>query len=230
MKKAVVLLSGGLDSATTLFIAREEGYECHCLVFDYNQRHRKEILEAQKIAKKTRCDYKIVKLSFPWRGSALLDKNADLPLVRNAGDMAGDIPSTYVPSRNTIFLSIAAGWAETLRADSIFIGANAVDFSGYPDCKPDYFELFNKLLLTGTKAGAENRPIQIKTPLIDKKKSEIIKIGTKLMVPYECTWSCYKGESLPCLKCDSCILRKKGFDEAGLKDPLMEIYYGRTKG
>ena len=228
MKQAIVLLSGGIDSATTLYLAVDKGYKCRCLIFDYNQRHRKEIFQAEKIAKKSGCDYKIIKLAFPWHGSSLLDKDTELPAYRSAEDMAGDIPSTYVPLRNTIFISIAAGWAEVIGADSIFIGANAIDFSGYPDCKPAYFELFNRLLQEGTKRGVKGEPIKIETPLIDKRKSEIIKIGTSLMVPYELTWSCYEGGRRPCLKCDSCLLRKKGFDGAGLKDPLMEVDYAGT--
>lgn len=228
MKKAIVLLSGGLDSTTALYVALERGYRSYCLIFDYNQRHKKEVLQAEKIAKKAHCDYKIIKLSFPSQASALLDKNVKLPINRSADEMAKHIPPTYVPSRNTIFISIAAGWAETIGAESIFIGANAVDFSGYPDCRVEYFELFNKLLQKGTKSGTEGKSIKIKTPLIDKKKSEIIKIGSRLMVPYELTWSCYEGEKRPCLKCDSCLLRKKGFDEAGLRDPLLEVHYAKV--
>ena len=153
MKKAVVLLSGGLDSATTLYIALDRGCECHCLTFDYGQRHGKEILQAGEIAGKARCDHKIIKIAFPWRGSALLDKNAELPSGRPVGEMAKAIPATYVPARNTIFVSIAAAWAEILGAGAIFIGANAVDFSGYPDCRPEYFKLFERLLEKGTKSG-----------------------------------------------------------------------------
>ncbi len=229
MKIAIVLLSGGLDSTTTLHIALDKGYDCRCLIFDYNQRHRKEILQAKKIAKKAHCDYKVIKLSLPWQGSALLDKNTKLPSDRDVDEMAKKIPSTYVPARNTIFLGIAAGWAEVLVADAVFIGATAVDFSGYPDCRPEYFEMFNKLLEKGTRIGTEGKPIRIEAPLVDKKKSEIIKIGTGLMAPYDLTWSCYTGGKEPCRRCDSCILRKKGFDEAGLKDPLMEICYGSVK-
>jgi len=229
MKEAIVLLSGGLDSATTLYIALDRGYRCYCLVFDYGQRHGKEILKAEKIAEKARCDYKVVKISFPWKGSALLDKDARLPSGRSASEMAKDIPSTYVPARNTIFLSIAAAWAEAVAAEAVFIGANAVDFSGYPDCRPEYFKLLERLLREGTKSGVEGRPIKIETPLIDKKKSEIIRIGAGLMVPYELTWSCYRGGKSPCFKCDSCILRRKGFEEAGLEDPLTERHYAGAK-
>ena len=228
MKQAIVLLSGGVDSTTSLYIALDRGYRCYCLVFDYDQRHRKEIFQAEKIAKKTGCDYKIIKLSLPPQGSSLLDKRTKIPTARNVDDMSKDIPSTYVPARNTIFISVAAGWAEAIGAEVIFIGANAIDYSGYPDCRPEYFEQFNRILQHGTKSGAEGRSIKVEAPLIDKKKSEIIKIGMHLMVPYELTWSCYEGGKKPCLKCDSCILRKKGFDEAGLKDPLVEVDYARA--
>lgn len=228
MKKAVVLLSGGLDSTTTLYLAIDMGYKCRCIIFDYNQRHKKEILQAQKIAKKAGCDYEIVKLSFPWRGSSLLDNGIQMPLDRDINDMTKGIPSTYVPLRNTIFISITAGWAEAIGADSIFIGANAIDFSGYPDCRAEYFELFNKLLEGGTKSGVEGKPIKIEAPLIDKSKGEIIKIGARLMAPLDLTWSCYAGGKRPCMRCDSCLLRKKGFDEADLKDPLLETLYART--
>ncbi len=230
MKEAVVLLSGGLDSTTVLYIARDRGYRCNCLIFDYGQRHRKEIRQAVKIAKRAKCDYRVIKIPFPWQGSSLLDKNTKLPSNRSAENMAENIPSTYVPARNTVFLSIAAGWAETLVADAIFIGANAIDFSGYPDCRPEYFEAYNKLLREGTRIGLEEKPITIEAPLIDKKKSEIIKIGSGLMAPYGLTWSCYEGRRRPCLVCDACLLRKKGFEEAGLEDPLMEACYGRAKG
>ena len=229
MKEAIVLLSGGLDSTTTLYMALDQGYKCNCLIFDYNQRHKKEILQAKKIARKSRSPYKIIKISFPWKGSSLLDKDMRLPSGGNVSEKANDIPSTYVPSRNTIFLSIAASWAEAIGVDIIFIGANAVDFSGYPDCRREYFELFNKILKEGTKAGVGGKPIRIETPLIDKKKSEIIRIGTRLMAPYELTWSCYEGGGKPCLKCDSCLLRKKGFREAKLEDPLTEVYHETVK-
>jgi 7-cyano-7-deazaguanine synthase len=228
MKKAIILLSGGLDSATTLYVALDRGHKCHCLIFDYNQRHRKEIMQAKKIARRTGCDYKVIKISFPWRGSSLLDRRMQIPTDRDIEKMPQQIPSTYVPFRNTIFISIAVGWAEVVGAETIFIGANSVDYSGYPDCRPEYFELYNTLLKQGTKSNIEGKPIKIETPFITKKKSEIIKIGTRLMAPYELTWSCYNGGKKPCLRCDSCLLRKQGFEEAGLQDPYMEVYYART--
>ena len=227
MKKAIVLLSGGLDSATTLYIALEKGYRCFCLIIDYGQRHKKEVIQAEKIARRAGCASKVLRLSFPWAGSSLLDKNRRLPSGKGLAGRGEKIPSTYVPARNTIFISLAAAWAETVGAETVFIGANAVDFSGYPDCRPAYFKEFNRLLEAGTKAGAEGRPVKVETPLIDKKKSEIVGIGRRLKVPYELTWSCYEGGKRPCLRCDSCVLRKKGFEEAGLKDPLSERCYER---
>lgn len=211
-KKAVVLFSGGLDSTTTLYIARRQGYKIFCLIFDYCQRHRKEIYSAIKIAKITGSQYKIVKFRLPWGGSILLDRRLKI----QAGISKG-IPSTYVPARNTIFLSFGISYAEAIGAEKIFIGANSIDFSGYPDCRPRYFMAFEKLIAEGTKVGK----IKIEVPLLKMSKAEIIKIGTSLGVPYELSWSCYMGGKKPCGKCDSCIFRKKGFKEAGLPDPLL---------
>jgi 7-cyano-7-deazaguanine synthase len=219
--KAVVLLSGGLDSSTVLFIAKKK-YKCHCLIFDYGQRHRREIESAKKVAKFTGCDYKIMRISFFWKGSSLLDKTKKIPYnivgtIGNVGNIGKDIPSTYVPARNTVFLSYAASFAEAIGAKKIFIGANAVDFSGYPDCRPQYYKIFNKLLEVGTK----NRNIKIETPIIHKTKEEIVKLGIKFGVPFNLTWTCYSGGKKPCGKCDSCVLRAKGFSKAKVKDPLL---------
>lgn len=218
--KAIVLLSGGLDSATTLYYAVKKGYKCHCLIFDYGQRHRREIESAKRIAKSCGTDFKVVRFDLPWKGSALLDKRIPIPkggfLRRRRG-----IPATYVPARNTVFLSFAISCAEAIGADAIFIGANAVDFSGYPDCRPQYYKVLEELIRRGTKKGAEGRPIKIFTPLIKKTKAQIVKLAARLKVPFELTWSCYAGKRRPCLKCDSCILRAKGFKEAGIKDPLI---------
>jgi len=214
-KKAVVLLSGGLDSATTLYYAKSRGYHCRCLIFDYGQRHKREIESARKIAASAGADHEIIKVNMPWKGSALLDRDIALPKKRR--HPAREIPVTYVPARNTVFLSFALSCAEAIGASAIFIGANAVDFSGYPDCRPVYYKAFKRLIRHGTKAGAG---IKIHTPLIGMAKSEIIMLGKKLGVPYEHTWSCYAGGKYPCLTCDSCVIREKGFGEAGIGDPL----------
>ena len=222
-KRAVVLLSGGLDSATTLFLAQEKGFQCSCLIFDYGQRHKREIVSAKKIAQIAHCPYKVVKLDFPWKGSALLDKKIRIPEYKGTRIQGhkNTIPSTYVPARNIIFLSLALSFAEAVKAEAIFIGANAVDFSGYPDCRPLFFKAFKKAADLGTKAGIEDKKIRIITPLIKKTKAEIIKIGKRLGVPFGLTWSCYAGGNKPCGRCDSCYFRAKGFKEAGAKDPLL---------
>ncbi len=220
--KAVVLLSGGIDSSTALYYAKHKGYDCRCLIFDYGQRHRKEIESAKKVAKACSAKWQVVKFNLSWKGSALLDKKISVPKKRSLYKIGSGIPRTYVPARNTIFLSFAASYAEAIGAKAIFIGANAVDFSGYPDCRPKYYEVFKKLIRCGTKAGVEENGITIFTPLIKMTKAEIIKLGMRLKVPYEFTWSCYSGGRHPCLKCDSCILRTKGFKEAGSIDPLIK--------
>lgn len=218
MEKAVVLLSGGLDSATTLYWAKDKGYKCFALSFDYGQRHKKEIESAKKIAKKAGCKYKVLKISLPWKGSSLLDNKLSLPkfISKRKG-----IPSTYVPARNLIFLSFAVSFAESIGAYDIFIGANAIDFSGYPDCRPKFYQFLKKTIKSGTKSGARGRAIKIHTPLIRKAKKEIIKLGIRLRVPYKYTWSCYKGARLPCGVCDSCKLRQKGFAQAKINDPAL---------
>lgn len=221
-KKAVVLLSGGLDSATALYMALARGYECHCLTFDYGQRHKREIKSAAAIAKGRKSGYRIVRLEFPWNGSALLDKDMVLPERGIKEIMREGIPATYVPARNVIFLSIAAGYAEAIGAGAIFIGANSRDYSGYPDCRGRFFKAFAAALKAGTRAGCESSGIKIQVPLIRMSKAEIIKAGMRLKVPYGLTWSCYRGGRRPCGRCDSCRLRAKGFKEAGAKDPLTD--------
>lgn len=205
--KAIILLSGGLDSTTTLYYAISKGYKCHALIFDYGQRHKKEVAVAVAIAKQLGVKFHVLKILFPWKGSALLDKKISIP---NRKKLKG-IPSTYVPARNTIFLSFALSYAEAIGAKAIFIGANAIDYSGYPDCRPDYYKAFQKAAIKGTRAGN----IKILTPLINLTKTQIVKLGKKLKAPLHLTWSCYKGGRRPCGVCDSCLLRNRGF--SGIK-------------
>lgn len=219
-KKAVVLVSGGLDSTTALAIARSEGYDCYTMSFDYGQRHRVELLAAERSAKAMgSIVHKVISLDLRTiGGSALTDDSIAVPEHETAG-----VPITYVPARNTVFLSIALGWAEVLGAENIFIGVNAVDFSGYPDCRPEYIAAFEKMANLATRAGAEGGQLKIRTPLIELTKADIIKQGLALGVDYSLTVSCYqasdKGEA--CGKCDSCRLRKMGFEQAGIVDPTL---------
>lgn len=222
-KRAVVLLSGGLDSTTTLYLAKEKGYQCLCLIFDYGQRHKREIDSAKRIAQTANCSWQIIKINLPWKGSALLDKKIKIPFKRKneITRQRENIPSTYVPGRNIIFLSFGLSFAEAIKAQAIFIGAHGQDYSGYPDCRPRFFSAFRKVINSGTKAGVEGRAIKISTPLIDKTKAQIIRLAKRLGVPFGLTWSCYYGGKLPCGHCDSCLFRAKGFREAGLFDPLV---------
>jgi 7-cyano-7-deazaguanine synthase len=212
MKKAVILFSSGLDSTTLLYYALSKGYECRCLIFDYGQKHKKEILGAVKIAQMLKLEYVLLKLSLPWSKDALTNKGKKIP-VRKTIDEA--IPSTYVPGRNTIFLSFALSLAQSSGAESIFIGANAIDFSGYPDCRPQFINAYNQVLKS------LDVKIKIEAPLIKMTKAQIIELGGKLKVPYQLTWSCYKGLKKPCGECDSCKLRATGFKQAGAVDPLL---------
>jgi len=224
MRKAIVLLSGGLDSATTLYLAKKKGFQCFCLIFNYGQRHKREIESAKKIARSANYHYKIININLPWRGSALLDKKINIPAViktQRHQDTSG-IPRTYVPARNIIFLSFALSFAEAIKAEKIFIGAHIQDYSGYPDCRPEFYRAFKKVISTGTKAGVEKRGIKIQTPLIGKTKAQIIRQARQLGVPFALTWSCYQGGRVPCGECDSCYYRAKGFQEAGITDPLIK--------
>lgn len=217
-RRAVVLLSGGLDSATALAIARADGFACHTLTFDYGQRHRVEIAAAERIAHTLgSVDHRLARLDLSWMGgSALTDINIPVPQKPGAG-----IPVTYVPARNTIFLSVALGWAEVLGAQHIFIGANAVDYSGYPDCRPAYMQAFERLANLATKAGVEGSALNLHTPLMNLHKHEIIRRGAALGVDYALTTSCYAPDANghACGRCDSCRLRASGFRDAGIVDP-----------
>ncbi len=219
-KKAVVLVSGGLDSATVLAIARAEGYACYTLSFDYGQRHRSELRASAAISETLGgVEHKTIALDLrAIGGSALTDADIAVPETGTSG-----IPVTYVPARNTIFLSVALGWAEVLGAGDIFIGVNAVDYSGYPDCRPEFVRAFEALANLATRAAIEGQKLRIRAPLIDKTKSEIIKAGIDLGVDYAATVSCYQAtaEGLACGRCDSCRLRRQGFAEAGIADPTL---------
>ncbi len=219
--KAVILLSGGLDSSTVLYLAKSEGYDCYPLSFDYQQRHRRELVAARTIASLVGVvAHQVVNFDLRlWGGSALTDDRVDLPQDRDLAAMSESIPVTYVPARNTIFLSFALAYAEAISANRVYIGVNALDYSGYPDCRPDYIEAMQSVFRLGTKQGREGDPIEIITPLIDLKKTEIIQLGDRLGVPWAQTWSCYSGDSSPCGTCDSCRLRLAAFAELGLVDP-----------
>ena len=220
--KAVILLSGGLDSSTVLYQAKADGYECYAISFDYQQRHRRELESAKSIAGCAGVnEHQIVSFDLQqWGGSALTDDGIDLPEDRTLDEMSQNIPVTYVPARNTIFLSFGLSYAEAIDAQRVYVGVNAVDYSGYPDCRPDYIQAMQKVFDLGTKQGREGIAIQIVTPLIDLKKTEIIQLGNQLGVPWEQTWSCYAGGDLACGVCDSCRLRLAAFAELGLQDPL----------
>ncbi|MGC8720881.1 MAG: 7-cyano-7-deazaguanine synthase QueC [Thermodesulforhabdaceae bacterium] len=223
-KKAVVLLSGGIDSSTTLAVAKNEGYELYALTFSYHQRHRMEIEAARAVARHFGVrEHLIIELPLDRiGGSALVDRAVAVPKDRPLEDISSNIPVTYVPARNTIFLSFAVAWAEVLGTGDIFIGVNALDYSGYPDCRPEYIEAFEKMANLGTKAGVEGKvSFRIHTPLISLTKAEIIRRGLELGVDYKLTLSCYDPDEhgRACGRCDSCLLRKKGFSEAGIPDP-----------
>ncbi|WP_370979236.1 7-cyano-7-deazaguanine synthase QueC [Agaribacterium sp. ZY112] len=220
LKRAVVLSSGGLDSTTVIAMAQRDGYECFSLSFDYGQRHQSELIAAERVsASMNVVEHKVVSLDLrAIGGSALTDAAIDVP---DHDDKNSGIPVTYVPARNTVFLSIALGWAEVLGADAIYIGVNAVDYSGYPDCRPEYLEAYAKMAALATKAGVEGQPIELKAPLLNLSKAEIVKQGLALGVDYSLTVSCYQAtdQGEACGKCDSCHLRAEGFAVAGVADP-----------
>ncbi len=230
-RPAVILLSGGLDSATVLAVAREDGFACHALTFDYGQRHRVELEAARQVAaQQDVASHRTAVIDTAtfggFAGSALTDA-VDVPKDRDESQMAGDIPVTYVPARNTVFLAYALALAETLEASDIFIGVNAVDYSGYPDCRPAFIEAFEAMANLATKAGVEGRRLNIQTPLIDLPKVKIIELGLGLGVDYGVTHSCYdpiadeshRLGARPCGRCDSCVLRTAAFGELGMADP-----------
>ncbi len=222
MKTAVVLLSGGLDSATVLAMARVQGYACHCLSMDYGQRHRAELTAAARVAKALgAAHHRVVKIDLAgFGGSALTDANIAVP-VGNAGGIAAGIPITYVPARNTILLSFALANAEVTGANDIFFGANAVDYSGYPDCRPDYVKSYEAMANLATRAAVEGQRLTLHTPIIALSKADIIRQGMALGVDYAMTVSCYQATDagLACGQCDACRLRRAGFDQAGIADP-----------
>ena len=227
-KKAVILLSGGIDSATILAFAISDGYEPYVMTFNYGQRHALELDAAQRIAASMDVTRRIVvEINLRTIGGSALTDDIEVPKDRLNEQVSGEIPVTYVPARNTIFLSYALGWAEVLDAFDIFIGVNAIDYSGYPDCRPEFIAAFERLANLATKKGVEGHLFTIHAPLIHMTKAEIIKVGTALGVDYSLTHSCYDPEpdGRACGRCDSCMLRRKGFEEAGIPDP---IHYATT--
>ena len=222
MKRAVVLVSGGLDSAIALAICAQEGFESYALSFDYGQRHRLELISARKVAASLAArDHRVATIDLRIFGGSALTSDIAVPKNRETKS-ANEIPITYVPARNTIFLSYALAWAEVLGAADVFIGANAIDYSGYPDCRPEFLSAFEHIASVGTKAGVEGTKFRVHAPLLSMSKADIIRKGTELGVDFSLTHSCYdpSAEGLACGKCDSCRLRLAGFREAGLTDPI----------
>jgi 7-cyano-7-deazaguanine synthase len=222
LKKAVCLLSGGLDSSTCLALARREGYACYALSFDYGQRHKCELEAAAYVAAHMGAErHMVAKIGLDAFGGSALTDDIAVPKARSAAEMSRGIPVTYVPARNTIFLSFALAWAEVLESADIFIGVNALDYSGYPDCRPEYIEAYERMANLATKAGVEGRThLSIHTPLLRLSKAQIVTLGRELHVPFGLTYSCYDpdAEGRACGQCDACLLRRKGFEEAGIED------------
>lgn len=222
--RAVCLLSGGLDSSTAMAVARREGFQCYALTLDYGQRHRVELEAAARVAGALgAARHLVVRVDLGAIGGSALTAELPVPKGRETAEIGRGIPVTYVPARNTIFLACALAWAETLEAQDIFIGVNALDYSGYPDCRPEFIQAFEALASLATKAGFEGRlRLRIHTPLIRLTKAEIVRLGHELGLDFGLTWSCYDPlpEGRPCGRCDSCLLRRKGFREAGINDPL----------
>jgi 7-cyano-7-deazaguanine synthase len=223
-KRAVVLLSGGLDSSTCLAVARRDGFETHCLSVNYGQRHEGELARARRVAQALGAkDHRVVKVDLTaFGGSALTDRAIAVPKGRSPSRMAREIPVTYVPARNTVLLALALAHAETIGAEDVFVGVNAIDYSGYPDCRPEFLRAFEKVARVATKAGVSGRPLRIRAPLVRLTKAGIIRLGTRLGVPYRLTQSCYDPVGgRACGRCDACVLRRKGFADAGLPDPTL---------
>ncbi len=222
--RAVCLLSGGLDSATCLAIARQQEFETFCLSFDYGQRHNIEIEAARRIAERLGAkEHRTIQIDLRAFGGSALTSSIDVPKDRRAAEMTNGIPATYVPARNTIFLSFALAYAEVIEAADIFIGVNAIDYSGYPDCRPEFIRAFENMANLATKVGIEGKTVlSIRTPLIDMTKADIVRKAAELSVPLGLTHSCYDPDASgrPCGRCDSCLLRRKGFEEAGMPDPV----------
>jgi 7-cyano-7-deazaguanine synthase len=219
--KAVSLLSGGLDSTVTLAYALSEGFDVVPLTIRYGQRHVRELESAKSVVRHYGLKHHVIMdLDLSSFRSALTRSDIPVPERGSTAEIGDDIPITYVPARNIIFLSIAAGLAESVDADRIFIGANAIDYSGYPDCRPEFFRAFETVLKVGTKAGVEGEPIIIEHPILRSTKADIVRLGKKLRAPLELTWSCYQGGDKACGKCDSCLIRLKGFEDAGSKDEI----------
>lgn len=222
VKKAICLLSGGLDSATCLALARRDGYACYALSFDYGQRHKVELEAAARVARSLGAErHQVVEIGLDKFGGSALTADFAVPKARSLEAMSEAIPLTYVPARNTIFLSLALAWAEVLESSDIFIGVNALDYSGYPDCRPEFIEAYERMANLATRAGVEGRTrLRIHTPLIRLSKAEIIRLGAELGVPFALTHSCYdpRADGSPCGECDACLLRRKGFAEVGIED------------
>ncbi len=217
-KKAIVLFSGGLDSTTCLYWALDKGYECEALTVSYGQKHDREVRAAKQIAQNLGVKHHFVTLDFPWLvSSSLVDKNKPIPDLSMEEIESGKIPSTYVPGRNLVFLSVGASLMDAIHADALVAGPNAVDFSGYPDCTPAFFKAATEAINRGTERGVTHG-VEVLAPLMNLNKADIVRLGAKLGVPFELTWSCYAGGDKPCGHCDSCKLRARGFAEAGVKD------------
>ena len=231
--KAIILLSGGLDSATTLAYAKSKGFECYALSFDYGQRHKFELKAARKVARALgAARHEVIKIDLSRFGGSALTADIPVPKSRSHKQIGTGIPVTYVPARNTVFLSLALAWAEALGAHDIFIGVNALDYSGYPDCRPEFIRAFERTANLATKAGVEGARFKVHAPLIKMTKAEIIRLGRKLGVDYSITHSCYDPapDGTPCGRCDSCLLRKKGFEEAGEDSPSPQPLSRKGRG